>query len=84
VEQLSDADLALFEALRAYRLDVSRAEGVPPSVVASDRTLRDVARLRPSTLRELELAHGIGPNKAERYGRGLLEVVRENASSLSG
>jgi ATP-dependent DNA helicase RecQ len=84
VEQLSDADLALFEALRAYRLDVSRAEGVPPYVVASDRTLRDVARLRPSTLRELELAHGIGPNKAERYGRGLLEVVRENASSLSG
>jgi ATP-dependent DNA helicase RecQ len=82
VEPLSDADLALFEALRAYRLEVSRGEGVPPYVVASDRTLRDVAQLRPATLRDLELAHGIGPNKAERYGAGLLEVVRENASPL--
>jgi ATP-dependent DNA helicase RecQ len=81
-EQLGDADRALFEALRAYRLEVSRAEGVPPYVVASDRTLRDIAQLRPSTLRELEQAHGIGPNKAERYGAGLLDVVRENASSL--
>jgi ATP-dependent DNA helicase RecQ len=50
--------------------------------VASDRTLREVAQLRPATMRDLELAHGIGPNKAERYGEGLLEVVRENASPL--
>jgi ATP-dependent DNA helicase RecQ len=66
----------LFEALRAYRLERAREEGIPPYIVASDRTLRDIARLRPRTMPELNLAHGIGPAKTERYGGGILEVVR--------
>ncbi|MEZ4383292.1 MAG: ATP-dependent DNA helicase RecQ [Nannocystaceae bacterium] len=73
--ELDAAGTALFEALRAHRLDVAKAEGVPPYVVASDRSLRDVALLRPRTIDELKMAHGIGPAKAERYGAGLLEVV---------
>jgi ATP-dependent DNA helicase RecQ len=67
--------LAIFEALRRDRLELARAEGVPPYVVASDRTLRDVAVLRPRTLSELGLAHGIGPTKLERYGERFLAVV---------
>jgi ATP-dependent DNA helicase RecQ len=65
----------LFEALRAYRLGLARDESVPPYVIASDRALREIAALRPSTLDQLMLAHGIGQAKADRYGRGLLEVV---------
>jgi ATP-dependent DNA helicase RecQ len=45
-------------------------------MVASDRALRDIARLRPRTLEELQLANGIGPAKAKQYGAGLLDVVR--------
>jgi len=67
---------ALFEALRAWRLARARAESVPPYVVASDRTLRDLARLRPRDRAALEQAHGIGPARAERYGAELLAVVR--------
>jgi ATP-dependent DNA helicase RecQ len=79
-----DADgRALFEALRRHRLEVARAEGVPPYVVASDRTLREVAGLRPSNAFELEQAHGIGPAKLERYGAGLLEVVRRHAAGAA-
>ena len=48
---------------------------MPPYVVASDRTLRDIANLRPRNADELALAHGIGPAKLERYGPGLLAVV---------
>jgi len=55
---------------------------VPPYVVASDRSLRDIAVLRPKTLTELQSAHGIGPAKATRYGDGILAVVR--ASGLTG
>jgi ATP-dependent DNA helicase RecQ len=44
-------------------------------VVASDRTLRDIALLRPRTLDELQLAHGIGPAKADHYGRRILDAV---------
>ena len=65
----------LFEALRRHRLEVARTEGVPPYVIASDRTLRDIAHLRPQTLDELELAHGIGPAKLEKYGADLIAVV---------
>ena len=66
---------ALFEALRRHRLGLARREGVPPYVIASDRTLREIAVLRPRNLRELELAYGIGPAKREKYGAGLLSVV---------
>jgi ATP-dependent DNA helicase RecQ len=77
---LDTAAQALFEALRRHRLAVARAEGLAPFIVASDRTLRDIAALRPRTLIELQAAHGVGPHKAERYGAGLLRVVAEEAA----
>ena len=75
--ELDAGALTLFEALRRHRLAVARAEGVAPFIVASDRTLRDIAGLRPRTLAELEQAHGVGPHKAARYGPGLLRVVAD-------
>ena len=75
-EDALDAGAAhIFEALRRHRLALARSAGVAPFVIASDRTLRDIAMLRPRNLEELKLAHGIGPAKAERYGVGLLQVV---------
>jgi ATP-dependent DNA helicase RecQ len=78
-DELDSAGQALFEALRRHRLTLARAAGVAPFVIASDRTLRDIARLRPRTLAELALAHGIGPYRVSRYGEGLLRVVQETA-----
>ncbi|HEY8376217.1 MAG TPA: ATP-dependent DNA helicase RecQ [Nannocystis sp.] len=72
---LDAAGLALFERLRAYRMEVAARDGVPPYVVASDRSLRDLALLRPRTREQLLLAHGIGPAKADKYGPGLLAVI---------
>ncbi|MCL4821005.1 MAG: ATP-dependent DNA helicase [Vicinamibacteria bacterium] len=74
-DALSPAEQQAFEALRSWRLETARAEAVPPYVVASDRTLRDLARLRPRGLGELQQAHGIGPAKVERYGARLLRVL---------
>jgi len=74
-EALEPASAELFEALRHHRLEVSRAEGVPPYVVATDRALRDIARQRPTSFSALLLCHGIGEAKASRYGAGLLRVV---------
>ncbi|HET8937324.1 MAG TPA: HRDC domain-containing protein, partial [Polyangiales bacterium] len=75
--QLDDASLELFEALRAHRLTVARAESVPPFVVASDRTLRDMARTRPLSESQLLSVYGMGPVKAARYGAGFLAIVQE-------
>ncbi len=69
----------LFEALRHHRMELARKGKVPPYVVASDRTLRDIALMRPVNLEELKLTHGIGPAKAEKYGDGLLAIVRQTA-----
>ncbi len=76
-EHLGAAENELFEQLRKHRLEVARLEGVPPYVVASDRTLREIALDRPTSDAELQQIHGIGATKAERYGEGLIGVVRE-------
>ena len=75
---------AIFEALRAYRLEKARALGVPPYVVASDRSLRDIAQLRPTDVEELQMAHGIGPSKAEKYGVDLVRIVADILAAEGG
>jgi len=74
-EALDGAAYALFEALRRHRLELARKQAVPPYVVASDRTLREIAHARPRTLEDLALIHGIGPAKLERYGEEWLAIV---------
>ena len=73
---LDPAEAPLFEALRGFRLERARAEGVPPYVILHDRSLRDIARRRPASLDALRLCFGVGPAKAERWGEALLAVVR--------
>ena len=76
----ADGAAAVFAALRDHRLTLSRAQGVPPFVVASDRTLREIATAQPRTVAELMRVYGIGEAKAARYGRGFLDVVARTAS----
>jgi ATP-dependent DNA helicase RecQ len=78
--EMGNVDEGLFEALRRHRTSLARAQGVPPYVVAGDRTLREIAATRPTTLGELSALYGIGPAKVERYGPGLLEVVARQAA----
>jgi len=73
---LDAAALRRFEALRAFRLTTAQSEGVPPYVVASDRSLRELASICPMRQEDLTLAHGIGDAKAEKYGDGFLRVLK--------
>jgi ATP-dependent DNA helicase RecQ len=72
---MRDGDEALFEALRSHRMQLAKDQGVPPYVIASDRTLRELCTLRPRSHSELLAIHGIGPAKADRYGAGFLQVL---------
>ena len=74
-EELTGDATLRFEALRNYRLERARQDGVPAFHIASDRTLRDIATLDPKTLAELEGAHGIGPSKLEKYGQEILGAL---------
>jgi ATP-dependent DNA helicase RecQ len=78
---LSARDAALFEALRVYRAGIAREEGVPPYVVAPDRTLIEIAVLRPRSPEELRSARGMGPGRVASYGEAILKVVKEHATA---
>ena len=73
---LGRADAALLDALKAWRSGESRTQGVPAYVILHDKTLVEIARRRPMHTSELESIAGIGARKLERYGAGLIEVVR--------
>jgi ATP-dependent DNA helicase RecQ len=68
-------DRELFNTLRAWRRDEAQERGVPPYVIFSDRTLRELARVRPTTLYELRGIYGIGDAKLEAFGKKLVELL---------
>lgn len=72
---LDGADLELFEALRARRMELARDQGVPPYVVFPDTTLIALATERPMDEDEMLGISGIGQSKLERYGDAFLEVI---------
>jgi len=75
VESWQGVDRSLFDALRSWRRSEAQERNVPPYVIFNDRTLREIARVRPSTLVELRDVYGIGDAKLETFGRALLDVL---------
>jgi ATP-dependent DNA helicase RecQ len=67
----------IFERLRAHRAEVAKQRGVPAYVVALDRTLVEMAQVRPKTTDQLLMLHGMGPARAEQYGDGFLRVLQQ-------
>jgi ATP-dependent DNA helicase RecQ len=78
-ESWQDVDRDLFERLRAVRLQIARARGVPPYVIFHDTTLRELARQRPTSIAELYGIRGIGARKAEDLGEAFLAAIRDGA-----
>ena len=72
-------DRDLFERLRALRLTVARARGVPPYVIFHDTTLRELARLKPTTIDALRHVYGVGAKKADELGPAVLEAIQSTA-----
>lgn len=79
----AEPDTEIFERLRALRRDIARKEKVPPYVVFSDATLREMARLKPATDGELLEVKGVGEVKLARYGRAFLAAIAGHDSPSS-
>jgi ATP-dependent DNA helicase RecQ len=77
----TDADTRLWEALRARRLELARAQGVPPYVVFHDATLSEMVTQRPRTLSEFSRISGVGERKLAAYGEHFLDVIRSYAGA---
>jgi ATP-dependent DNA helicase RecQ len=74
--ELSAADAAVFEQLRAWRGAAAKEQGVPAYVIFHDATLRQIATQVPSTLAELATVNGVGENKLAKYGQQILDLLR--------
>jgi ATP-dependent DNA helicase RecQ len=76
----------LFESLRALRRRLAAARGVPPYVLFTDATLRDMARLRPGSAAALLRIRGVGDRKLAELGQPFLQAIsdycRENRLPL--
>ena len=75
---LAGEDAGLFEALRAWRAEAAREQGVPAYIVFGDATLRALASARPASLAQLDAISGIGAKKKESYGDAVLAVIAEH------
>jgi ATP-dependent DNA helicase RecQ len=67
----------MLDRLKAWRLAEARTQAVPAYVILHDRTLAEIARVRPRDIAALGTIAGIGRAKLERYGDALLGVVHE-------
>jgi ATP-dependent DNA helicase RecQ len=74
-ESWENVDRDLFERLRALRLEIARARGVPPYVIFHDTTLREMARLKPRSMSALLGVKGVGARKAEDLGEAFVELI---------
>jgi len=68
-------DAGLLDRLKAWRLEQARAQAVPAYVILHDRTLAEIASLRPPDIGALSGISGIGTKKLERYGDALLRII---------
>ena len=75
-DRLDEEQEELFQKLRRLRAQVARVQGVPAYVVFSDKTLRELAVVRPASMEEFRAVSGVGDARAARYGKRFLAVLR--------
>jgi ATP-dependent DNA helicase RecQ len=78
--ELDPGERALWEALRAWRLEEARRQELPPYVIFHDSTLIEIARRRPVALTALADIPGIGRSKLERYGSAVVGIVAQKTT----
>ena len=75
VQQKLPVDKALFSRLAALRREIAEEQHVPPFIIFTNATLRDMAQKRPGTRTEMLRVAGVGTGKYERYGRAFLDEI---------
>lgn len=75
VESTADVDREISEEIRLWRRQIAEDKNLPPYTIFSDQTLRDLARVRPTSLESLRRVHGIGDAKLKAFGQELLDII---------
>jgi len=72
----------LFESLRKLRLDIARKLQIPPYIIFHDKSLKEMASLKPETIEGFLQITGVGEAKAKRYGKVFLNCIRGETIDL--
>jgi ATP-dependent DNA helicase RecQ len=75
--ELSKSEQAIFDKLRWWRVETARAHGVPAYVVFQDATLREIAKVKPTSLDQLRGVSGVGEKKLTSYGDEIVGIISE-------
>ncbi len=79
-----DDEESLFQKLRELRRTIAQEIGKPPYIVFSDKTLRDMARIKPITNAQFLAVNGVGQHKLDLYGQRFMQAIASfNAGSAS-
>jgi ATP-dependent DNA helicase RecQ len=78
IAEQSEADQGLIAALKALRMRLAKEKRVPPYVIFSDKSLIDMAQLRPRDDSEFGMVHGVGAAKLKEFGKVFLAAIREH------
>ena len=79
-----DDEESLFQELRELRRTIAQEIGKPPYIVFSDKTLRDMARIKPVTNAQFLAVNGVGQHKLDLYGQRFMQTIASfNAGSAS-
>lgn len=77
-----DDEESLFQKLRELRRTIAQEIGKPPYIVFSDKTLRDMARIKPVTNAQFLAVNGVGQHKLDLYGQRFMQTIASfNAGS---
>ena len=79
VTYFDDYDAEVFDKLRDLRTQIATANNIPPYIVFSDKTLKDLSVKQPQSKQEMLDVHGIGEVKFERYGKEFLELLSNDS-----
>ncbi|WED21381.1 DNA helicase RecQ [Vibrio sp. JC009] len=79
---LAPSDLAQFEALKQVRMELAKEQNVPAYVICHDSSLKEIARVRPTSLIQLCEISGFGDTKVDKYGEQFIAVVKPKPVEL--
>ena len=83
VDYFDDYEVEIFDKLRELRKEIATQNRVPPYVVFSDKTLKELSNEMPTDKVSMLEIHGIGEVKFERYGKMFLELIEEINSGIT-
>lgn len=67
----------LFEILRQYRYQMAQKAHIPPYIIFSDKTLREMSTYLPVNREEMLEINGVGTNKYEKYGKAFENLIQD-------